>query len=817
MKVPWKWLNQYTDLPWDPQETADRLTMAGINVEELTYQPLEISSVVSAKIVETQIHPQRPDHKIATIDTGDGKLNVISSASGFKEGNIILLALPGATLPGGIKIEPKQIYGSVSEAMVICTNELLTGQPPRPNEDIIILPENTKLGVDAKELFELDDWVLELELTVNYSHCLGILGVAIEAAALAKTELKLPNVLEKWNWASARGSKNPSLHRKQEHNIHIDLPEPELCKRYVAKVITDVKYGYSPVNIERRLYLAGQRPINLIVDATNYIMIETGQPLHAFDVGKLNQQKIVVRGSRPGEKLVTLDSEERTLPPGTIVITDSSGPIAIGAIMGGKSTEITDTTSEILIESAYFDPISVRRASQKLKLRTEAAIRFEKGIDPTAQAAVAERAVDFITTLSGGLPVPGYAEANHFQIKPKQIVLRMETVKRVLGTELSSQTCKKLLENINFEVEEMSQHESKCNSISVVVPPRRVDINAEVDLVEEIARHYGYDNLGTDCLSKVISGDMTDRNQLKIERIRDMLASLGGMECLTNSLIDPKDLERLGWVSEDPRNNPVYLENPLSSQESVLRPSILPGLINVVSTNIRVGNSGGFIWEIGRIFFPSDKLPIETIQIGLASYGILKPKTWLTDSTESGFYQMKGILSTFLDLLGISKVEYLPKAGMPFHPGKSAKLLANMSTIGEIGELHPRCLQRFDISLPMAVAWLSTEGLLSAIKSKEYQPVSNLMPVERDLAIIVPEQVAAGHVIESIQKTSKFLTSVILFDVWRKAPVPPNHKSLALKLIYQPYDKTLTEEELSKDRHMIMNRLKREYGAVLRA
>ncbi|HHY11270.1 MAG TPA: phenylalanine--tRNA ligase subunit beta [Firmicutes bacterium] len=817
MRVPWTWLNEYTDLRWDPQEAAHRLTMAGINVEGLSYEKLEISSVVSAKVLDVKPHPRKPGQQIGILDAGTEKLQIVSGAPGFKKGNIALVVRPGGTLPGGVRIEPRELDGVVSQGMAVCANELLTGQPPRPHEDIILLPPGTALGIPAQELFELDDWVMELELTVNYSHCLGILGVAMEASALAKTPLVLPEVLEKWNWAGAYGSLEPESHNDGEPEIQINLPDPELCPRYVGKLVEDVRFAYSPVNIERRLYLAGQRPLNLIVDATNYVMLETGQPLHAFDAGKISGKAIAVRSSRPGEVLVTLDGEERELPERTIVIADASGPVAVAGIMGGKATEITGATRKVLVESAYFEPLLVRLASQKLKLRTEAALRFEKGVDPTAQAAAAERAAALIAGLSGGMPVSGYAETNHLQIEPKRIMLHMKTVERVLGTKFSPETCREILEAINFQVEEGGTTVPEGTSILVTVPPRRVDIQAEVDLIEEVARHYGYGNLGIGDLSRVVPGGITDPHKLCVEKIRDLLVSLGGMECVTNSLVGPGDLACLGWNSGDPRGNPVRLRNPLSSQESVLRTSLIPGLMKVASANMRSGIPGMFIWEIGRVFFPSAELPIEAGQIGFASYGVLKPETWLGGPDESGFYRMKGVISSLMDLLGAFNIEYLPRAGMPFHPGRSARIVANMSTIGEIGELHPVCLKHLDIPLPVTASWLSLDGLMSAVKPRDYKAVSRFMPVERDLAVIVPEGVPGGDVIDSIRKTGKHLVSVILFDIWRKPPVPPDHKSLAIRLVYQPQDRTLTEEELAEDRQRIMKRLKEDYDAVLRA
>ncbi len=814
MNVPWMWLNDYVELPWAPQEAAERLTMAGINVENLSYEKLDVSSVVSARILEVTPHPNKPGLKIGIIDDGNKKLQVVSGAPGFQKGNVTLVAQPGACLPGGVRIEASDFHGIRSEGMVLSANELLTGQPHRHLEDIVLLPGSTLPGIPAGEIFQLDDWVFELELTVNYSHCLGILGVAIEASALAKTPLKLPGILQEWDWAGTYGSADPDKAGKgnvEGPGIRIELPREDLCPRYVGKIVDNVRFGYSPVNLERRLYLAGQRPLDLIVDIANYVMLETGQPLHTFDAGKLVGNIITVRPSEPGETLVTLDNEERVLPENSIVIADASGAVAVAGIMGGKSTEITEDTCKVFIESACFAPLPVRLASQRLRLRTEAALRFEKGVDPTAQAAVAERAADLMAAFSGGKPCPGYAETNRLELSPKNIILRMKTVERVLGTAFTPEECKNLLEGINFKVD------ASADLVSVVVPPRRVDIQEEVDLVEEIARHYGYDRLGAVDLSRAVPGGITDIRQLHKDRIGNMLVRLGGLESVTNSLLAPEDLLNLGWTSDDSRGNPVRLKNPLSSNESVLRTSLLPGLTKVASANQRSKIPGIFVWETGRVFFPSaGELPVEAEQIGLLSYGTLAGETWVSGPEKSGFYQVKGVISALLGLLGIEDVKCLPKAGMPFHPGRSARIMSNMSVIGEIGEMHPVCQKNLEMSIPVTMAWLSLDGLLSMARAQKYKPVSKLMPVERDLAVVVPEDTSGGDVIRAIQETGKCLVSVALFDIWRKPPVPQGYKSLAIRLVYQPQDRTLTEEDLSADRQRIVDRLAGDFDAVLR-
>ncbi|HHW17655.1 MAG TPA: phenylalanine--tRNA ligase subunit beta [Firmicutes bacterium] len=818
MKVPFKWLNEYVTLPWDAEETARRFTMAGLKVEDLYYDRLDISGVVTARILKVTPHPERNDLKVGVLDAGGPKYCVVSGAPGFSEGNVTVLAVPGARLPGNVVIGTRDIAGTRSEGMVLSSNELLTGGSPRPREDIILLPSDTPLGKPAEDIFELDDWVIDLELTVNFSHCLSILGVAIEASALSGAPLRLPGILQKWQWASPRGSVEPEGMPKAQQKFAIELSDPDLCPRYVGKTVRGVTFRYSPVKVERRLWLSGMRPVNAVVDATNYVMLETGQPLHAFDEDRLRGRAIFARRSRPGEVIVTLDGEERSLPEGTLVIADEAGPVAIAGVMGGKETEVTEDTKNLLLESAYFSPLSVRLTSQKLKLRTEAALRFEKGVDPTAQAAVAERAAEMISALAGGEPYPGRAETNVLSPRPKVIRLRSKSVERTLGLAISREECETILSGLRFGVEKSPDKTgSSEDSWCIVVPPRRVDISEEIDLVEEIARYYGYERFPERHLSKAIPGGPPGKDFVRVERLRDFLVSLGGLEAVSNSLISPSDLARLGWDEKDPRGNPVPLMNPLSSSESCLRTSLLPGLLKAVIANQKAKVPGALLWEIGNIFFPSsEELPLEVRELGIVSFGLQRPKTWLEDESLSSFFQMKGLVTAILELAGIEDVTFLPKASMPFHPGKSARIVAKGSTVGEVGELHPACESALEIIPPVSMAWLSLDALLGLSQEKKFTPISRFMPVERDLAVVVPEEVPAGEVLDTIKQTGKDLVSVTLFDIWRKPPVPEGFKSLAVRIVYQAFDRTLTEEEIAVDRQNIVRELERRFGAKQR-
>lgn len=815
MKVPWKWLNEYVDLPWSPEEACEKLTLAGVKVEEVRHEKVDIKGVVSAIIEDVAAHPSKPGLKVGTLSTGAARYVVVSGAKGLAKGNTVLLATPGSRLPGGLDIQTRDFDGVQSQGMVVCSNEILSGAEHRHGEDIIILPRGARLGVPAQELLDLDDWVLDLDLTVNYSHCLCILGVALEASTISAMPARLPRLLEKWDWAGPLGSRAPRDDAQAKGQWDVVLPDPDLCPRYVGKSVTGLRFAYSPIQVERRLMLSGMRPVNAVVDATNYVMLETGQPLHAFDADKLSGKTIWARRSKPGESILTLDGEERPLAEGTLVIADAEGPVAAAGVMGGARTEVSPDTRNILLESAFFAPIPTRLSSKRLRLRTEAALRFEKTVDPTAQAAVAERAAEFVADISGGSPEPGRSDVNLMPRAAKTIRFSTRAIRRTLGAPITAGQCKAIFEALRF-APAAAPKEGKYEVMQVTVPPRRVDIAEEIDLVEEVARHYGYHNFDGKPLTPAVPGGPPDKRYVWADKVKDFLVSLGGHEVVTTSLIAPSDLSALGWDEADARGTGVALQEPLSSSESILRTGLLPGLLKVVSRNQSVRRSGGFFWETGRVFFPSaDELPHEAVQLGLATYGMLQEKTWLEEGVAASFFGLKGTVEALLGMIGLEP-EFLPGASMPFHPGKSSRVIACHSTVGEMGEIHPEILKRLGLAGPCAAGWFFLDAILALAKEARYRQISRFMPVDRDLAVIVDGCVPAGDVIRAVKETGKDLENVTLFDVYEKPPVPAGKKSLALRLTYQPKERTLTEEDLREDWERIVGTLAKRFGGVIR-
>ncbi|MBE3520248.1 MAG: phenylalanine--tRNA ligase subunit beta [Firmicutes bacterium] len=836
MKVPWKWLMEYCRSPWSVEETAERLTMVGVSVENVVHDSFEGKGLITAKVVSVFPHPQRPGLSVGYVDAGGRRYAVVSGAPGFKPGVVTAFAPPGSKLPRkgsqkkqgpaeddssrsgpeALEVLARDVHGVLSEGMVLSANEILTGEGPRPGEDILIFPEGTASGLPLDEFLDLDDYVLELDLTPNFSHCLSIIGVAVELSAISGVPVRLPKTLASWSFLDPAGSletgddSSAAAWEGEGPRIEVVLEDPDLCPHYVGKVIRDVKWGYSPIQVERRLYLAGMRPINALVDATNYAMLETGQPLHAFDLDKLAGGVIQVRRSRPGESIVTLDGVVRELPPESLVIADARGPVAIAGIMGGKETEVSETTRNVFLESAWFSPRSVRATSMRLGLRTEALIRFEKGVDPTAQVACVERAAELITRVSGGTPLPGWSRARAFEPPRRKTVLDLRYLEKVLGQSMEKDQVEGILRRLGFSVQD------KDGDLEVSVPPRRVDVAEQVDLIEEVARHLGYGSFLGQPLNVTVSPNVPAVAVYK-ERLRDFLRCLGGSEVVTNSLCGPDDIAAMGWEADDPRANPVKLENPLTSDESLLRTSLLPGLLKGLETNKRYKAAGTVIWEIGTVFFPSkEELPLEKLQLAIAAYGVLSPKTWNAPPLEADFYYMKGLVQSLLEGLGVDDVTVEKRAGMPFHPGRSCKVLSKGVTLGEMGEVHPLVLEKYGLDRRTALAWFDVEALRAMSREPRYQPVPRFPRVERDLAVIAPEELEAGAIERLVRREAKHLVGFRVFDLWKGAPVPAGKKSIAFSMIFGAPDRTLTDDEVTLEIQKIVRKLEEELNVTLR-
>lgn len=807
MRVSYKWLQEYVDIPVSPSQLAERLTAAGLAVEGYEDLGAEIEKVYTGRILKITPHPNADRLVVCTVDVGGPEnLQIVTGATNIRENDIVPVAVEGARLAGGVKIKKTKLRGVESRGM-LCSGEELgldpDGMPAGQAHGIMILPPDTPVGKDARPYAGLDDVILELELTPNRGDCLSMVGVAREVAAIFNTELKIPRPELK------------SLAESIEGKVTVDIEEPELCRRYVAKLLTNVKIFPSPGWMQERLRAAGVRPINNVVDVTNYVMMELGQPLHAFDFQKLKDGHIIVRRAGQGEKMVSLDGEERTLSSEMLVIADPAGPVAIAGVMGGLESEVTEETTMVLLESANFDPVSVRRTSKALGLRSESSLRFEKGVDVNGCLRAAERAAQLLQAMGACDVVAGEIDNYPRPLTEKTIAVRPSRVSHLLGKDIPAAECKDILFRLQFKVQEGAGEE-----LLVTVPTFRPDISLEVDLIEEVARIHGYDRVPeTLPTGKSTRGARTAKQSL-IQKIRQVLTGCGLYEIITYSFHSREVFDRLGIPAGSHIRDAVALQNPLSEEQAVMRTLMLPGMLDVLQRNYNRRNYSGGVFGLGRVFCPKpgEGLPEEREKLAAAVMGKTK-RAWNSPPREMDFYYAKGILETLFNMLGITGYTFEPAAAeYGYHPGRTAQVKIKGKDAGILGEIHPRVLENYELPERVAAFELDLEILLeSAGKVGRYRPLPKFPGVDRDLAVVVPEDVLVRDVLRAIKKAGgELLRKVELFDVYKGKQVKEGYQSLAFSLKFQAEDRTLTDAEINELINTITSRLAKETGAELR-
>jgi phenylalanyl-tRNA synthetase beta chain len=656
------------------------------------------------------------------------------------------------------------------------------------------------LGVEAVERTG-DDWIFDLETTTNRPDWMGIVGIAREVAAAAGGELVLPS--------SEVVEEGPPVHEAAA----VEIADPRLCHRYVGRVVVDVRVGPSPRWMAERLERCGIRSINNVVDVTNYVMLELGQPLHAFDLDRLAGHRVVVRSARAGERLVTLDGVERVLPEGALVIADAVRPVALGGIMGGADTEIRPETCRVLLESAWFNPVAVRRTARALGLRTEGSARHERGGDPERVQAAARRAAELLRTLCGGRVLRGELDAYPHPSPPRTVRLRPDRLRRVLGAEIPTEVAADLLRRLGFDLRDQG------DALLVRVPSHRRDVEREEDLIEEVARLWGYDRIPeTMPVGAMGVGHLPE--ELLLEReLRDALLRAGLTEVFTLSLIHPRDLDRIGLPSEHPLRRAPKLLNPLTKEHTHLRTTLIPSLLEVLRTNRTRGVADVHVFEIGRVFGSRDGGWEERKVVGIARIGRVLQGRWNLppEAVETSFYHLKGAVEAVFEALHISDVRLTPEAAPWLHPYRSAAIWLGGERIGWMGELHPEVAERFDLRGRAYVAELELAPLLKRARPPQLQPVPRYPAVERDLSVVVPLDVPAGAVEQEIRRVGgPFLEACEVFDVYTGPQVPEGHKSLAFSLRFRSPDRTLAAEEVEGVLQEIRTALRERFGARIR-
>jgi phenylalanyl-tRNA synthetase beta chain len=798
VRVSLKWLRDYVNISLPAQKLAEKLTMAGLEVGEIETLSRDWENVFVGQIIALEKHPNAERLTLATVDLGPERLTVISGAPNPRIGDKVPLARVGARLIDAhtdnlIVLKSTKIRGILSQGMACSEKELGISDD---HTGIMILPQDAPIGLPLSQY--LGDAIFDIKVTPNRPDCLSMLGVAREVAALTGQAVHSPEV----------GYEQPGL--VMEQMVAVEIAEPELCPRYCAGLVTDVRVEPSPSWLQQRLLAAGMRPINNIVDITNYVMLEYGQPLHAFDCRRLEGSGIIVRRAHDGESLTTLDGVERVLGSAMLVIADRKRAVAIAGIMGGAGSEVTEETSSVLLESANFKSTSIRRTSTELRLRTESSARFEKGLSPELPPLALGRAIQLMTQLSGGKAARGIIDLYPGKSEREPVLLSKGRVDKVLGMELSIEQITEVLSSLGFYCELLSPSE-----LLVTVPYWRTDVSSVDDLAEEVARIMGYDEIPT-----VMPGGELPRPQpapilsLK-ERISDILIGCGLQEVITYSLTSRAMLQRV-----DPEwqlGHPLLIANPLSQEQECLRTTLRANLLATFAANEKRWEGGIRLFEVGRIYLPRDNdLPEEREVLAAILGGPRGERSWLKGEGVLDFFDAKGILGTLLARLG-ADVCFEPAELPLLLPGRTARIAIGDEIIGLVGELHPKVARSFDISAqPVSLFEVNIDNLVPfATQALRYRPLPRFPSIVRDIALVVDSELPARRVQEVIQSFPS-VAEVTLFDLYRGEQVPPGKKSLAFSIRYQSSTQTLTDEEVNKAQQELLDRLKQELGAALR-
>lgn len=799
MLVPLSWLADYVTIDRDALSLAHALTSAGLKVEAIHKPAGDIEGVVVGEVLTLSPHPNADKLQLVDVATPNAIHHVVCGAHNFGMGDKVPLALPGARLPGGVSIGRATIRGQSSDGMLCSAIELgVAGD----SSGILLLAREAEVGTPVTKALGLDEIVLEIEVTTNRPDAMSLLGIAREVAAATGGDVRFPAL----RMARPVAGSTPITELAE-----VVVQDPTGCPRYLARVITGVSPGPSPDWVQRRLSAAGVRPISNIVDATNYALLVTGHPMHAFDLEKLEGRRIVVRRANAGERMVTIDGVTRDLAPEDLVIADDAHPVALAGIMGGKDSEVSDLTEEILLESAYFDPASVLRSSKRHGLRSEASARFERGADPNNVPYAAELACALIQEWAGGESAPGAIDLYPTPVETWSVTLRPGRVNDVLGTDLTPEAVVDALRRLGLGPV------LSDGLIRVSVPTRRPDLRAEWDLIEEVARLTGLDNIPTRIPAGTRVGGLTGPQRL-VGEVRGLLSGAGLFEAYTNALIGPADLDRMGYPAGHPARSALRLTNALGVDESLLRPSLLPGLVASAARNVARRNLCVRLFEIGHCYLGREErlLPHEPLRLGLLLTGPTPPE-WHTPARELDFFDLKGVVEALLADLRIP-CAFSPVVQDLLAPGRTAALVASGGSYGVLGELAAATAGRYGFPNRVLVAELEL-GKLLAVASRPSQAVEppRFPPVLLDLAVVVADGVGAADVVEVARGAGgAALADVRIFDVYRGEQVGEGRKSLALSLTFLRVDRTLTQEEAVAARDAIAKALRTRLGAEVR-
>ena len=805
MNTSLSWIKAYVpELDVTAQEYTDAMTLSGTKVEGYEELDADLDKIVVGQIDKIEKHPDADKLIICQVNVGAETVQIVTGAPNVKEGDKIPVVLdggrvagghePGQRVVGGIKIKKGKLRGVESAGMMCSIEELGSNRemyPEAPEYGIYIFPEDTEVGADAVEVLGLHDVVFEYEVTSNRVDCYSVVGIAREAAATFRKEFVPPVVTAVGNDEDVNDF------------IKVTVEDPDLCPRYTARVVKNIKIGPSPKWMQRRLASVGIRPINNLVDITNYVMEEYGQPMHAYDLDTIAGGQIVVRRAKENETFVTLDGQERKLDESVLMICDGEKSVGIAGIMGGENSMITDDVHTMLFEAACFDGTNIRKSSKKVGLRTDASGKFEKGLDPNNAEAAMNRACQLIEEMGAGEVVGGMVDVYSKKKEPVRVPFDADEINGLLGTDISKEDMLSYFKKIDLEYDEATNE--------VIAPTFRHDLFRMADLAEEVARFYGYDNIPTTLpRGEATTGKLSFK--LRVEEIaRDIAEFCGFSQGMTYSFESPKVFDKLLIPSDSPLRNTVDIMNPLGEDYSIMRTTSLNGMLTSLATNYNRRNKNVRLYELGNIYLPKSlpltELPEERMQFTLGMYG------------DGDFFSMKGVIEEFFEKIGLHKKEtYDPNAGKPYlHPGRQANIIYDGVVVGYLGEVHPDVADTYGIGTKAYVAVLDMPEITErATFDRKYTGIAKFPAVTRDISMVMPKEILVGQVEEVIEKKGgAYLESYALFDLYEGAQIKEGYKSVAYSIVFRAKDKTLEEAEISQAMEKILAGLE-ELGIELR-
>lgn len=801
MKVSYNWLKEYVDVDLAPNELADMLTMLGLEVEGLETRGGGMDDVVVARIEERQQHPNADKLSLCKVNNGKETLNIVCGAQNMKAGDTVALAQIGAVLPGDFKIKRSKIRGEESWGMLCSEKELGLAEE---SEGIMILPPGLSLGTPVFSALGIKDTIFEVSLTPNRADCLSIIGIAREISAKLGKKIKHPAIDIVEGEKSARDLAS------------ITIEDSDKCPRYAARIITGCKVAPSPQWLVNKLAAAGMRSINNVVDITNYLLMEYGHPLHAFDFDLLKGAKIVVRRAAEGERFTTLDGQERTLTTADLTIRDGERAVALAGVMGGGNSEISDTTVNILLESAYFDPISIRRTAKRLGLHTESSHRFERGADINLVVKALDRAASLIAALAGGTVAKGVIDVYPKKADEKKISFRVQRANELLGLNLSAQEMKNILSSL-----ELVPESQEPGILQVTVPTFRVDIEREIDLVEEIARVHGYGQIPATMPQARVFSDRPSPQQKMEMMLKDLLVAQGFNEIITYSFIHPDSFDKILLPSGDARRNTIGVLNPLSEDQSVMRTIMLPGLVETAARNVNFRQATLRLFEMRRVYLPVEgrELPDEIPVLAGIMSGSRDAEGWNQIKDSVDFYDIKGTVENILDACRAGGVAWKTDGLEPFcHPGKSCTIWSGNNRVGSLGELHPSVQENYGLGVPIYYFELNLDRLMASSRDMGAVVAPSRFPdITRDIALLLDDEITADSVIAEIKALKlKEVQEITIFDLYKGPNLPAGQKSIALRLRYISPERTLTDDEVNALHQRVIDHFSRKSNISVR-